>query len=152
MKHFIKSISFFIVMSAFLISCGMVDATTFNDQVVNLQQDLLKELNFTKSDSLSDLAYFKLLKEKVITKTKLLNAIKAPEDGEALKTAMATNFGYLEKIYDLGIKGQAENLSTADANKIEKQKEELEKLMDTQENIVLDEQKKFAKSHNFQVR
>jgi hypothetical protein len=146
--------NFFVIifLAFFFIGCFNKGALDFNDKLVDIQNKLLDDVEKTKMDSLNPIKYFQALKLKVVFNTSLLNAAKVPEGGENYKNAMYNDFKGLEKFYDLLIKSENPDLSDDQYDDLIAEKDAQQKHLDVLDEIVLEEQKKFAKANNFRLK
>jgi hypothetical protein len=136
-----------------LVSCKGKNALAYNEKMVGIQQELMTKVNAMQADT-SGNATAKLIGFRDFAKLKRdeIKAAVAPDDAEAFKTAMLNDVNGIIDSYDVLIKITEAEGDEAKLEPLREQFSALEKKIAKLDDLVIEEQRKFAKANGIQLK
>jgi uncharacterized protein (DUF342 family) len=136
-----------------LVSCNGKSALAFNEKMVSIQGELLKEVEKMDADT-SGNATTKLTNVRNFALIKLgeIKATEAPSNGEGFKTAMAASVNGMIESYNLLIKISSAPDDDPSITGLQTEYELWEKKLEKLDEDAEEAQKKFAKANNITLK
>jgi hypothetical protein len=142
------------IVSFFLISCGAKNALKFNEKIVVIQNNLIVKINMAPIDleGNNNVSNLNMVRDFAKEKMEELKALKAPSDGEDYKNAMLNNLQSVHNLYDYALKLTDPKLTDAEKSKVGAELTAMYAKATVVENKVMQEQRKFAKKYNLELK
>lgn len=147
-----KNIFSLLLISIILVSCGTQDALNFNNKLVAIQNEVIREGTLLKAGGTQDIKKLEKAKEFVKTKIQEIKDLKGPSDAEAFRNAMVDDLQFVYNIYDLTVKMLDSKTPDDEKQKLAAQILKMDAEADKYDNKMLEEQRKFAKKYNIELR
>jgi hypothetical protein len=148
MKKIITPLLLFV--STIFFSCDGAQSRKFNDKLVNLQKEIINKSEEMMKGS-NEAENKKKVRDFVSIKLEELKKINPVKGGEAFKQAMVDDINALLQVYVLAVKIDDKNTSPTDAIGYQKEQQDWLEKINTLDNDVMEEQKKFAKEKGFKL-
>jgi hypothetical protein len=153
-KKRLNPAAFFCFLMVWLTACGGINVIGFNDKLVGIQKKFSVTIDSVMSLETNDAMptrQFEVVQEIAREKIREVEAVKAPEDGEAFKNAMMADFNGVIKSYDILIHIIKSREDPVENDKYKRELEVYKKEVERLDNKLTEEQNEFAKKHHFRV-
>jgi hypothetical protein len=136
-----------------LVSCNGKSALAFNEKMVSIQGELLKQVEKMDADTSGD-ATTKLttVRDFALVKLGEIKATEAPSSGEGFKTAMSASVNGMIESYNVLIKISSAPDDDPSITRLQTEYELWEKKLEKLDEEAEEAQKKFAKANNIRLQ
>jgi hypothetical protein len=133
-----------------LASCDTKKAKDFNDKLVGIQKEIINEAQAIMKgpdQKANKIKANDFIKQKLAE----LEKVEPVKGGEAFKSAMVDDIKALSQVYEIAVKLEDASVTPEAATKMQEEQQQLLTKINTYDNEVLEQQRKFAKDKGFKL-